>query len=280
MITGGIDAHHHFWRYTPKEFDWIDEDMSVLRRDFMPNDLELEIRSAGVQSVISVQARQSLEETHFLLDLAGQHEFVSGVVGWVPLSSKRVEEDLRALCQQPKFRAVRHALQSEVDEFYMLREDFNLGIRLLKDLELAYDILIYERQLPQTIAFVDLHPEQVFVLDHMAKPRIKEGLLQPWARNIKELAKRENVFCKLSGIATEAHITAWTQQQLVVYFDAVLAAFGSRRVLFGSDWPVCLAASDYARWHALVREQITSYSLSEQKDIMGENVRRIYGLNS
>jgi L-fuconolactonase len=273
-----LDAHHHFWRYNAQDFGWIDDAMRVIRRDFLPPDLAKTIHAAGVDGVVSVQARQSLEETRWLLELAEANSFVRGVVGWVPLITPDIENLLGELAANPKLRAVRHVLQREPDECYMLREDFARGIQALRAHRLAYDILIFERHLPQTIPFVDRHPQQIFVLDHLAKPRIKDGLLEPWRKNIIELARRPNVYCKLSGMVTEADYLNWTEAQLRPYFEMVLEAFGPRRLMFGSDWPVCLVACDYARWANLVRGWIGKLSATEQARILGETAAEAYGL--
>ncbi len=273
-----IDSHHHFWHYNPQEFGWIDEPMRVIRRDFLPEDLEKEIHAAGVEGVISVQARQSLEETHWLLELAAQHTFIRGVVGWVPLIDPQAPAILEKLTEAKKLRSVRHVLQGEADERYILRPDFNRGIAALRPLGLTYDILIFERHLPQTIEFVDRHPQQVFVLDHIAKPRIKENLLELWQKNIRELARRPHVYCKVSGLVTEADYAGWTKDQLQPYVDTVLEAFGPGRLMWGSDWPVCLVACDYGRWHRLVRQWIAELTPTEQQRILGETAREAYRL--
>jgi L-fuconolactonase len=273
-----IDAHHHFWRYNTQDFGWIDDAMRVIRRDFLPTDLEKEIRVAGVDGVVSVQARQSLEETRWLLELAGQNSFIRGVVGWAPLIAPDADKIVGELAAHPKLRSVRHVLQGEPDERYMLRPDFNRGLAALQLHNLAYDILIFERHLPQTIELVDRHPEQVFVLDHIAKPRIKDNLLEPWRKNIFELAKRENVYCKISGMVTEADYTRWTEAQLQPYVDTVLEAFGPRRLMLGSDWPVCLVACDYSHWINLVRSWIKKLSATEQTRILGDTAIEAYRL--
>jgi L-fuconolactonase len=273
-----IDAHHHFWQYDPEQYAWIDEAKSRLRRDFLPEHLAAEIAAAGVDGVVSVQARQTVEETGWLLDFADRNEFIRGVVGWVPLVSPLVADDLGPLAGRKKLKAVRHVLQDEPDPDYMLRSDFNDGIRTLARFDLAYDILIFERQLPQVIRLVDRHPTQVFVLDHIAKPRIGEGLLSPWRETIRALARRENVYCKISGMATEADWRDWTPAQLRPYFDVVLQAFGPRRLMFGSDWPVCLLACEYGRWKELVSEFIADLSPAEQTRILGETAIEAYRL--
>jgi L-fuconolactonase len=278
-----IDAHHHFWRYSDEEYGWIPPDWSALRRDFLPADLGRELAAAGVDGVISVQARQSLAETEWLLDLAAQHEFIRGVVGWAPLVAPDVDTHLDRLAAHPaalagKLRAFRHVLQGEPDDAYMLRDDFNRGIRALARRGLAYDILVFERHLPNTITFVDRHPDQVFIVDHIAKPRIAAGELEPWAKNIRELARRPNVSCKLSGMVTEADVRKWTPAQLRPYFEIVLEAFGPGRLLFGSDWPVCLAGVGYPDWKTTVSAALSDLNPSELAAVFGENARRIYRL--
>jgi len=207
-----IDAHQHFWKYRPEQYAWIGEHMQAIRRDFLPNDLEGSLRAAGIGGAVSVQARQSLEETIRLLDLAEGHGFLRGVVGWVPLTEPAVSGVLDKLAGRAKLKGVRHILHDEPDDGYMLRADFNAGISLLRRFHLADDILIFERHLPQTLQFVDRHPNQVFVLDHIGKPRIRERVLSPWRESITDLARRENVYCKLSGVVTEAARKSWTPE--------------------------------------------------------------------
>ena len=209
-----IDSHHHFWKYNPVEYDWISDEMKVIRRDFLPSDLRRESNLAGVDGVISVQARQTVEETKWLLKLAAANDFIKGVVGWLPLVSKTLTQDLEQFAAHQKLKGLRHVLQGEPDESYLLNPDFNAGIRAIKPFNLVYDLLFFERQLPAAIQFVDRHPSQLFVLDHIAKPRIKDGLQEPWNKNIRELARRENVYCKISGMVTEADWSAWTEAQL------------------------------------------------------------------
>jgi L-fuconolactonase len=275
-----IDAHHHFWTYDPVQYGWISDEMRALRRDFLPPDLRAEIAAAGVDGVVTVQARQSLAETRWLLELAGAHDFVRGVVGWVPLVSPKVRDELAAFAGHPKLKAVRHVLQGEPDPDYMLRPDFNAGISALREFGLTYDILIYERHLPQTLEFVDRHPEQVFVVDHIAKPRIRENVLSPWREHIRELARRAHVYCKLSGLVTEADFGAWTPEQLGPYMETVLEAFGPGRTMFGSDWPVCLAACSYTRWHEVVSAFLSRLSAAEQASVWGGAAAQAYRLCS
>jgi L-fuconolactonase len=273
-----IDAHHHLWKYSDAEYGWISPEMRVIRRDFLPADLEPILHHFGIEGSVAVQARQTLEETAWLLELAAKNAFLRGVVGWVPLiEGDEVARHLQRFAGQPKFRGVRHVVQDETDPRYILRADFNQGIRALLEFKLRYDVLIYERHLPAAIEFVDRHPKQVFILDHIAKPRIKEKILAPWDRNIRELAKRPNVYCKLSGMVTEAGPN-WTPQTLAPYIETVLGAFGPKRVMFGSDWPVMLLAADYERWYRTVSMAIARFSKAEQERIMGGTATEAYGL--
>jgi L-fuconolactonase len=273
-----IDSHHHFWKYDPKEYAWIDDSKGAIRRDFLPADLKKEIDPAGIDGVVSVQARQTIEETNWLLGLAAAHAFIRGVVGWAPLSDPKIAGILELLASKPKLKAIRHVIQDEPDNDFILRDHFSAGIRVLRQYHLVYDILIFERHLPQTIRFVDRHPNQIFVLNHIAKPRIKDHALSAWRENITELAKRENVYCKISGMATEADYQTWTPQDLQPYFDTVLAAFGPRRLMFGSDWPVCLLATSYSRWFKLVSAQIAKLSQPERDRILGGTAVEAYRL--
>jgi L-fuconolactonase len=273
-----IDSHHHFWEYDPIEYDWIDESMRVIRANFLPENLAKEIHAAGIQGVVTVQARQTVAETDWLLGMAAKHDFMRGVVGWAPLKDPKVADVLARWASHPKMKAVRHVVQGEPDPNYILGEDFNRGIRALKPFKLVYDILIFERQLPQSIQFVDRHPDQVFVLDHIAKPRIKENIVSPWRENIREMAKRQNVYCKISGMVTEADYHLWTEKQLEPYFDTVLEAFGPKRVMFGSDWPVCLVATSYSRWFRIVSKRVEHYSASERDRILGGTAIEAYRL--
>lgn len=273
-----IDTHQHFWQYDPIEYDWIDESMKRIRRDFLPADLRTELPAARVAGAISVQARQTIAETDWLLSLAANNDFLLGVIGWLPLAAENVSELLDNYAAQPKFKGLRHVVQGEPDGF-LDQPDFNRGIRALTTRNLLYEILVLERQLPEAIRFVDRHPEQTFVLDHVAKPRIAQNLLEPWRTNLRHLAERENVCCKLSGMVTEADYHGWTPEQLRPYLDAALEAFGPQRLMFGSDWPVCLVATRYADWADLIRDFIAPLSLSEQASILEGNARQTYRLD-
>ncbi len=273
-----IDAHQHFWKYTAAEYGWIGDD--TLRRDFLPGDLQKELRSAGIDGAVSVQARQTVEETEWLLSLAGEHPFLKGVVGWLPLTSPTVERDIEKFAENKKLKALRHVVQDEKDDRYILRGDFNAGVALLDKYGLAYDILIFERHLPYAIQFVDRHPKQRFVLDHIAKPRIQEGVVQPWRDNLRELARRPNVWCKVSGVVTEADHKRWTEAQVRFYIDTAIDAFGPSRILFGSDWPVCLSATTYRNWAELMRRAVKNHSQHEREMIFGGAAAAAYRIGA
>ncbi len=278
-MTERIDAHHHLWRYSAVEYGWIDESMSALRRDFLPDDLVGVMASAGVDGAVTVQARQTLEETRWLLGLADECAAIRGVVGWAPIAGEEFPSVMEEFADREKLKGLRHVIQGEKDENYILREDFNSGIRAMLGSGLVYDILIYERHLPQTIEFVDGHPEQMFVLDHVAKPMIREGLLEPWATRMRELGKRENVWCKVSGMVTEADWAAWTPAALRPYLDGVVEAFGVERLMVGSDWPVCLVACEYGRWFDVLREYFSGFSESERDAVFGRTATEVYQLS-
>jgi L-fuconolactonase len=274
-----IDAHQHFWHYTREEYGWIDDAMAVIRRDFLPADLAQEISVAGIDAVVSVQARQTLAETEWLLSKASAHSWIVGVVGWVPLIAPTVAEILAPLAAHPRLKGIRHVLQAEPD-VYMDRADFNAGLAQLRAVNLTYDILIYHAQLPAAIRLVDRHPEQVFVLDHIAKPAIRAGELQPWAQNLADLARRPNVFCKLSGVVTEANYATWTYDQILPYLEAALEAFTPARLMFGSDWPVCRVAASYVDWVHTVQRFTAPLTEAEREAIFHTTAARAYRLDS
>ena len=278
MLDEYIDAHHHLWKYSQEQYPWMLAGMENIRRDFLIPELHSVTREAGVTGTVAVQARQTIEETEWLLGLARDHELVRGVVGWVPLIDADVAKYLENLSANRKLKGIRHVLHDESDDFYMLRDDFNRGISLLNDFGLRYDILIFERHLLQTIQFVDRHPKQLFIVDHIAKPRVKDRVRSSWEAEIAELARRDNVYCKLSGMATEADWKGWTESDLRPYFDTVLAAFGPDRLMFGSDWPVILVACSYKCWADTVRSWIAELSPAEQLSIMGGTAKMAYSL--
>ena len=273
-----IDSHHHFWKYDPVTYSWMNEKMGVLKKDYQPEDLKAEINSSNIDGVISVQADQSMRETDDLLKHANEHSFIQGVVGWFPLAEPELEGLLERYVSNPWLKGVRHVVQDEPDDRFILGEAFNAGIRRLKPHNLVYDILIYERQLGASIEFVDRHPGQVFVLDHVAKPRIGEQVIEPWKTQMFDMAKRENVYCKLSGMATEADWQSWTKEDLWPYIEIALEAFGPARMMLGSDWPVARLAVEYGDWMNLCRESISSLSETERALVEGEVAIRAYDL--
>jgi L-fuconolactonase len=275
-----IDAHHHLWRYTAHDYSWIGDAMQGLRRDFLPSDLQLAAKEAGVNGSVVVQARQTLEETRWLLQCAAQSHFIEGVVGWLPLTEPALPDLLHALRDEPKLKGLRHVIQDEPDNFYILHEDFNRGIAALADTGLVFDILIYERHLPQTIEFVSRHPQQTFVLDHLAKPKIREREMQPWKDNLRRLADFENVICKCSGLATEAEWATWSIEDIRPYLDAALEAFGPERLMAGSDWPVCLIATGYSRWWSTLKEWSMQWSNAQQEQFFAGTAQRVYRLGA
>lgn len=274
-----IDAHNHLWKYNAGEYAWIDDSMRVLQRDFLPADLEDILQSAGVAGAIAVQARQSLEETNWLLSLAAESSVIRGILGWAPIASREFEAQLASLLTHTRLKGLRHLIQAEPDDNYILRDDFNRGISAMLPSGLVFDILILEKHLPQAIAFVDRHPNQVFVLDHIAKPAISRKEMEPWRSNILKLAERSNVYCKVSGMATEANWNCWSEADLRPFWDTVLAAFGPQRLLFGSDWPVCLVASSYIRWFTIVDRWASELSADEQEYVLGATASEVYRLS-
>lgn len=256
----------------------MDSRMGALRRDFLVQDLNEVAHAAGVTGTVAVQARQSTAETEWLVQLAEKSDLIRGVVGWAPLIDADVERYLERISATPKIKGVRHVLHDEPDDFYMLRGDFNRGVSHLKGVGLCYDLLIFERHLPQAIEFVDRHPGQIFIVDHLAKPRIREGLLHPWRENLRELARRENVYCKLSGMATEADWTSWTDDSLKHYFEFALEAFAPSRLMFGSDWPVVNLASSYVRWMQTVERAVAALTSGERGQVFHDTAVAAYGL--
>jgi L-fuconolactonase len=273
-----LDSHQHFWKYSDAEYGWIDD--NALRRDFLPDDLHKELKSAGIDGSVSVQARQTTGETDWLLSLAEQYSFLKGVVGWVPLTSPSVEGDIEKYASRKKLKAVRHVVQDEKDDRFILRPDFNSGVALLDKYGLAYDILIFERHLPNAIQFVDRHPKQRFILDHIAKPRIREGVVAPWRDNLREMAKRPNVWCKVSGVVTEADHKKWTEAQVRFYIDAAIDAFTPKRIMFGTDWPVCTTATTYKNWTELMHRATKNLSPSERDSIFGGAAAAAYRIGA
>lgn len=273
-----IDSHQHFWSYNSNDYGWISSDMEVLRKDYLPDQLKTELFSIGFDGSVAVQARQSLAETQWLLNLADQHSFIKGVIGWVDLCSPDVEEQLIQFSGNPKLVGIRHVIQDEQDENFMLRKSFLRGIAYLKKFGLTYDILVFPRHLSNTIQLVSQFPEQIFILDHIAKPSIKDKKISPWKEHIEKLARFRNVYCKLSGMVTEANVKNWKQEELIPYLNIVFDAFGSNRLLIGSDWPVCRLAGSYKQIMQVVLDYIRTFPDQDKKKILGENAIKAYNL--
>jgi L-fucono-1,5-lactonase len=271
-----IDAHQHFWRYNPKEYEWIDDPLSALRRDFLPEHIEPELTRAGFDACVAVQARQSLEETQWLLELAGAWPFVYGVVGWIDLRSPDAASQLAKLAQNPKLLGVRHIVQSEPDDRFLLQPEFLRGIAALEQFGLTYDILIYARHLPVAAEFVRRFPRQRFVLDHLAKPPIRSGALRPWSEDLRRLASSPNVLCKLSGLVTEAEWNNWKHEHIVPYIDVAMDCFGPERLMIGSDWPVCTAAAPYPRTMEVVIDYLAGFSEKIRDAVLGGTAERFW----
>lgn len=273
-----LDAHQHFWRYTTEAFGWLTGELAGLQRDFLPGDLEPELRAAGVDGTIAVQARQSVEETRWLLELAAQHAWICGVVGWVDLRADDVREELAHWAGNPRLVGVRHIAQAEPERGFLLREDFQRGIAALEEFGLVYDLLLFPKHLGPALELVRAFPRQRFVLDHVAKPVIRAGLLEPWATDLRALATCENVTCKLSGLVTEAWVKRWKQADFAPYLEVALEAFGPSRLMIGSDWPVCLAGGSYAETTGIVRDFIARLTPHEQAEVLGGTCARAYGV--
>jgi L-fuconolactonase len=275
-----IDSHQHFWRYDAVRDAWITDSMAVLKRDYLPEHLATELAANGIDTSIAVQADQSENETMFLLNLAEKNERIAGVVGWVDLSSPNVAERLEHFSHFPKLRGFRHVAQSEPDDRFLARETFVTGVAQLHSFGFTYDILIYPKQLPAALELASRLPQQSFVVDHLAKPEIKSANATPWAAQIKEIAQNKHVFCKLSGMVTEADWRHWKADDFKPYLDIVFDAFGANRLMFGSDWPVCLLAATYSQVKELVADYLKGFPESDRKKIFGANAARFYGLKS
>lgn len=272
-----IDAHHHLWHYSASEFDWLQGDLAMLQRDFLLPDFLLAMRSADVTGAVAVQARQTLTETDWLLQMAAQRDEIAGVVGWLPLADASFEAVLERYVEQAKLKGLRHVVQAEAPGF-MESAVFDRGIGKLASTGLTYDLLIHEGQLVEATRLVDRHPGQTFVLDHIAKPGMAPGFMEPWRTHLLALAERPNVVCKLSGMVTEAGI-GWTAASLQPYFEVALQAFSPERLMIGTDWPVLTAHCTYARWWQVVEAWIAPLSRGERERILGGTALQVYRLD-
>lgn len=274
-----IDSHQHFWKFDPVRDSWIDDSMAAIRRDFYPPDLEPILNKHNIDGCIAVQADQSETETEFLLSLADKHDFIKGVVGWVNLMDPHVRERIAHYSSFKKLKGIRHVLQGEPDRAYMLNPQFMKGIAALKNYDLAYDILIFPDQLGYTNQFVKNVSGVRYVIDHIAKPDIKNGNIEKWANNMKIIAQHENVWCKISGMVTEADWQNWKITDFEPYLDVVFEAFGANRVMFGSDWPVCNVTGGYDKMISIVENYVSKLSANEQSRFWGLNAIEFYNLN-
>lgn len=273
-----IDAHQHFWHYEPVKHSWINDDMAVIRRDFLPADLKKVYETHGIDGCVAVQADQTLDETDFLVGLSRENDFIKGVVGWADLRDEHIDEVLERYASHKKLKGWRHVVQGEPDHNFLIRPEFLRGISYLEKYGYTYDILVFPHQLGATLEFVKNFPHQKFVIDHIAKPYIRDGFYEGWAVLMAEIAKMENVSCKVSGMITEADYATWKPHQIMPYMDLVLNSFGPERILYGSDWPVCLVAGNYGQVKDLVVDFIDTLSPTEKAAIMGDNAITFYNL--
>lgn len=272
-----LDAHVHFWRYNPVEYEWIDDRLASLRRDFLPEDAAREMRASAIDACVAVQVRQTVEETRWLLALADRHPFIAGVVGWVDLRAPDLEAQLETLTAHPKLVGIRHIVQAEADDF-LYRDAFRRGVSLLARHGLAYDILVYARQLPAAVAFAAALPDQRLVLDHLGKPDIRAGAFDSWRRDLDRMAALPNVCAKLSGLVTEADWRLWKVEDLHRYIHAALDRFGPERLMIGSDWPVCTVAAGYAAVIDVVGTALAGRTAAERNAVLGGTARRFWNL--
>jgi len=275
-----IDSHQHFWRYNPARDAWITDEMAVLKRNFLPEQFAAECATNGIDSSVAVQADQSEDETNFLLELAKRSDRIAGVVGWVDLLSPRAAERLEHFSHFEKLCGFRHIAQAEKDDRFLARDDFVKGVGQLRQFGFTYDILVYARQLPAAIELVSRLPDQRFVVDHLAKPEIKAKKTEPWAAQMREIARNKTVFCKVSGIVAEADWRNWKPEDFKPYLDVVFEAFGADRLMFGSDWPVCLVAATYRQVKQVIEDYVKGYSQVDKDKIFGGTAARCYGLKA
>jgi L-fuconolactonase len=274
-----IDSHQHFWKYNATDYGWIDDRMKILKRDWLPDDLEPGLLKAGFAGSVAVQARQTPEETRWLLNMAEKNDFIKGVVGWVDLCSEDdLKRQLDEFCKSPKLVGVRHVVHDEPEDGFMLRDDFLKGISILKEYNLTYDLLLFPKHLPVARIVVSMFPEQKFVVDHIAKPLIKDRLTDPWKEDIVMLSESKNVWCKLSGMVTEADWLNHTPGDFRPYLDVVFNAFGPGRLMVGSDWPVCLVSREYREVINIVEDYISGMQNEVRQKILGLNCIDFYGL--
>lgn len=273
-----IDAHQHFWKYNKKDFDWISDDMQNIRKDFLPGELQIIYDENKIDGCIAVQVNQTEEENDLFLGFAENFDFIKGVVGWVDLVSDTIEEKLSGLHRFVKMKGFRHILQGEKNRSLMLTPAFKKGISLLEKFHFTYDILIFPDQLKYACELVRIFPRQKFVIDHLAKPSIKKGEISQWKNDIQQFSSCENVYCKISGLVTEADKENYSAKTFEPYLDIATETFGTKRMMFGSDWPVCLVAASYKKVLEIVKDYFSSFTVEEQEDVFYNNATGFYHL--
>ena len=273
-----IDSHHHLWQFNEEDFGWMDESMEILRKDYLPVDLNSELEAAEVEGTVAVQARQKLEETKWLLNLAEENDFIKGVVGWVDLRSEDIIDQLEKFASHPKLVGVRHVIHDEADDDFILGSDFVRGIGQLSSHDLTYDLLLFPKYLKNASKLVSMFPDQSFVLDHISKPLIREGILDPWKEDITELAAHPNVWCKVSGMVTEADLSVWKYDDFVKYLDVIVESFGTDRIMLGSDWPVCKLAGEYEDIMDIPKKYFDNFNEADKERIFSQNCIEFYKL--
>jgi L-fuconolactonase len=272
-----VDSHIHFWKYDKVKDSWITDDMKVLKQHYLPENAALTFKNNGIDACVAVQASQSELETHFLVELAKTHPVIKGVVGWIDLQNENINERLEYFSQYPIIKGWRHVVQGEPDDF-LQRKNFQRGIAALKPYNYTYDILIYHHQLKPALEFVSVFPEQKFIIDHCAKPDIANKKIDEWKVLMQQMAKHPNVYCKLSGLFTEAKWKEWSAADFYPYLDVVFEAFGAERLMFGSDWPVILLSGIYVQWKSLLEKYMENFNGEERENVFGNNAIRIYQL--
>jgi L-fuconolactonase len=278
MQNPKIDSHQHFWHYDPAKHVWMNEEMGILKNDYLPPDLKPLLKNCDLDGCIVVQANQTEEENEFLLDLTDKNDFIRGIVGWVDLRAENISERLEYYRKFPKIKGFRHVIHDEPELDFMLQPSFLRGVALLNKYGFTYDILIFAEHLGNTLKFVKNSPNQPFVIDHLAKPNIKKGEIEMWKKNLKSIAEYENVYCKISGMVTEADWSSWQKEEFTKYLDIVVEAFGTNRIMYGSDWPVCTLAANYEQQFSIVKDYFSSFSQTEQNLFFGTNASKFYHL--
>lgn len=273
-----VDSHIHFWKYDKVKDSWITNDMKILKQHYLPENISLSFKHNGIDGCVAVQASQSELETHFLVELAKTHDIIKGVVGWIDLQNENINERLEYFSQYPIIKGWRHVVQAEPDDF-LLRNNFQRGVRALQPYGYTYDILIYHYQLKSAVEFVSRFPDQKFVIDHCAKPDIANHKIDEWKKLMQEIAKHSNVYCKLSGLFTEAKWKQWSAGDFYPYLDVVFEAFGTDRLMFGSDWPVILLSGIYVQWTSLLEKYMENFESEDKENVFGNNAIRFYNLN-